>query len=160
MPIDTLGDVATTPQLVVLVGIPGSGKSTFYRAVLAATCVLVSKDTMRNVREREARQRRLLDEALRIGASVVVHNTNLTRTVRAPLVELARAHGAASRVYYFPPDLEAALVRNAARTGPAVVPEGIVRQMHRLLEPPDPDEGFDEVLVVTLLEAGFRVERG
>ena len=47
-------------ELVVLVGLQASGKSTFCRERFAATHVHVSKDELRNVRQREARQRELV----------------------------------------------------------------------------------------------------
>ena len=51
-------------DLVLFIGLQGSGKSSFYRERFAATHVHVSKDLWPNARKREARQRRLIAEAL------------------------------------------------------------------------------------------------
>ncbi len=53
------------PEVVVLVGLQGSGKSTFYRQRFAATHALVSRDLFRNNPRPSRRQRELLDGALR-----------------------------------------------------------------------------------------------
>ncbi len=51
-------------ELVIFTGLPGSGKSTYYREHFAATHVHVSKDLMPNVRARDERQWREIEAAL------------------------------------------------------------------------------------------------
>src|SRR5262249_25656126 len=111
----------TGMELAILIGLPASGKSTFYRTQLAGH-VLVSKDLLPNVRDREARQRRLIEQALRSGRDVAVDNTNPSRAARAPLIALGRAFGARIVAYYFPVEVRTAIARNARREGRARVP--------------------------------------
>ena len=73
---------------------------------------------------------------------MVVDNTNPTAADRAEVVELGRAAGAAVVCYYFPPDVEACLRRNALREGKARVPDHAVRITAARLEPPTPNEGL------------------
>jgi len=47
-------------ELVILVGLQASGKSTFYRRHLSGTHVLVSKDLLRNNRRPARRQVQLI----------------------------------------------------------------------------------------------------
>jgi len=54
-------------ELVILVGLQASGKTSFYRSHLAATHVHVSKDLMRNNRSPARRQVQLIAEALAAG---------------------------------------------------------------------------------------------
>src|SRR5207249_10285625 len=82
------------PELVILIGLPGAGKTTFYRERFAATHVHVSKYLWPNAAGREARQRRAIDEARAAGASAAGDNTNPSAPDRAALVELARARRA------------------------------------------------------------------
>jgi predicted kinase len=72
----------------------------------------------------------------------VVDNTNLTRAARAPVIQIAVESGVPCRAVVLATPLEVALARNAARTGDARVPDGIVRQMAREWEPPSRDEGL------------------
>ena len=89
-------------ECVILIGLPASGKTTFYRERFAATHAHVSKDLLRNNRHADRRQEQLIVESLAHGHSVVVDNTNASIDVRAQLVALARAHGAQVIGYYFP----------------------------------------------------------
>jgi predicted kinase len=83
-----------------MVGLQGCGKSTWVAGHLAGTHVVVSKDRWPNARHREQRQRRLVSDLLAAGHSVVVDNTNPSPQDRAPLVAIARAHGAAVRAVF------------------------------------------------------------
>src|SRR5690242_13264596 len=104
-------------ETVLLVGLQGSGKSTFYRTHYAATHVLVSKDRLRNNRRPQRRQMQLIEEALKEGRSVVVDNTNPTVEDRAPIIALARGYGARVIGFSFDSCLGDCLERNARRSG-------------------------------------------
>jgi predicted kinase len=148
-------------ELVVFVGLQGSGKSTLYRERYAGTHALVSKDLLRSGGNRDERQRRRIEEALGAGRSVVVDNTNVRREDRAKLLALARAHGARAVCVYFLPDLAASLERNRRREGRARVPDVALYAAAKRLEPPAAAEGFDEVLAARALEGGgFEVGPG
>ena len=151
---------ADTPplELVVLVGLQASGKSSFYRERFAPTHAHVSGDLLRNNRRPARRQQQLVDEALAQGRSVVLDNTNAPAAARTPYLELARRHGAAAVAYFFTPDLEACLERNAARAGKARVPAVALYATRKKLEPPAFAEGFARIFDVELSpEGGFRV---
>lgn len=145
-------------DLVLFIGLQGSGKSSFYRERFAATHVHVSKDLWPNARRREARQRRLISEALAQGRSVVVDNTNPFVEDRAPLIAIGREKGARVVGYVFESDLEACLARNASRVGRARVPEKAIHITWRKLRWPSYAEGFDALFHVRLdSEGGFHV---
>ncbi len=132
------------PALVIFVGLPASGKSTYYFAHFAATHVHVSKDLL----PRGARQEPLIDQALAAGKSVVVDNTNPSAAVRAPLIALGRRHGARIIAYFFEADVKTLLVRNRQREGNARVPDVALFVTRKKLTPPSYDEGFDEIHVI------------
>lgn len=141
-------------ELVLLIGLQGAGKSSFYRAHFAATHVLVSKDRLRNNRRPERRQRQLIEEALQAGQSVVVDNTNATAAGRQELIALARAHQATVLGYFFESRLADCLERNRQRTGKERVPDVALYATRKRLELPSLAEGFDRLHFVRLGGAG------
>ena len=132
------------PALVIFVGLPASGKSTYFREHFAATHVHVSKDLLAS----GARQEPLIDKALAAGQSVVVDNTNPSPAVRAPLIALGRRHGARIVGYFFEVDVKTALARNRQREGKARIPDVAMFVTRKKLVPPSYDEGFDEIHVI------------
>jgi predicted kinase len=135
-------------ECVILIGLPASGKSTFYRERLAATHALVSKDAMRNNRQPQRRQDQMIAEALAAGRSVVVDNTNPRAADRAPIIALARRFGADVAGYFFPTEPAIALRRNRQRQGRDRVPDVAIFVAKKRLEPPTYAEGFDSLFTV------------
>lgn len=146
-------------ELAIMIGLQASGKTTFCRRMLADTHVVVSKDAFPNARHRQRRQMRLVTEALAGGHCVVVDNTNPSPQEWQPLIEAARVHRAVTVGYWFPPDLPAALERNAAREDRARVPDvGLYATLKRLRRP-RPVDGFDRLYEVRFDgRGGFQVE--
>jgi predicted kinase len=135
-------------ELVVMVGLQGSGKSTWVREHLAGTHAVVSKDHWPRARRREARQRRVVAELLAEGRSVVVDNTDPGPEERAPLIAAARAAGVPVRAVWMDTPFDTCLTRNDAREGRRRVPVvGILATRARLV-PPTEAEGFHRVDVV------------
>lgn len=132
------------PTLVILIGLPAAGKSTYFRAHFAATHVHVSKDLL----PRGARQEPLIEAALKAGKSVVVDNTNPSVAIRAPLIDLGRRHGARIVAYFFDTEVKTLLARNSQRQGKARVPNVAIFVTKKKLAPPSYDEGFDEIHVI------------
>ena len=135
-------------ELVIFTGLPGSGKSTYYREHFAATHVHVSKDLMPNARGREDRQRMQIEAALAAGRSVVVDNTNPSRDVRAALIAICLRFGARVIGYYFDVDVRVCIMRNREREGRARVPEVAIFTTRKKLQVPELGEGFDELHVI------------
>jgi len=137
------------PELLIFVGLPGSGKSTYYFSHFARTHVHVSKDLLPNVRNRESRQSAMIEDALASGKSVAVDNTNPSAAIRAPLIAMGKRHGVRIIAYYFDCSVKTALMRNQQREeGRGRVPKVAIFVTRKKLQPPALDEGFDEVHLV------------
>jgi predicted kinase len=139
-------------ECVLLIGLPGAGKSTLYREKFATTHEHISKDLWPNATGREARQQKLIGDMLAAGRSVVVDNTNPTREGRAPLIALARAQNARVIGYFFDVSTRAAVARNANRAGREKVPNVAIFTVAKRLEAPTLAEGFDELFRVEINE--------
>jgi predicted kinase len=143
------------PELVLFVGLQGSGKSSFYRARFAVSHDLVSKDRFPNNRNPARRQRQLVAEVLAAGRSVVVDNTNPTVQERAELIALARSLGAGVVGFSFDSCLVECLERNRKREGKACVPDVALYATRKRLCRPSLAEGFDRLHSVSLLGDGL-----
>jgi predicted kinase len=137
------------PELIIFVGLQGSGKSTYYRGHFAATHVHVSKDLMKSTRDRDAKQQLMITKALGEGKSVVIDNTNPSPAVRAPLIAAGRSCGARVIGYFFDVPVKVAVERNRARQGKERVPDVAIYVTSKKIVPPKFEEGFDEIHVVT-----------
>lgn len=127
--------------LAIMIGLQGSGKSTFYKLHLAEDFCRVNLDTLKT-RHREAL---LVQACLKEGRSFAVDNTNPTKADRARYIPAAKAAGYRVIGYFVEPRVEDCLLRNAGREGKARVPDVAIYGTAKRLEPPTFDEGFDEL---------------
>lgn len=113
-------DRATFKHVVMMVGLPGAGKTT-------------------------ALQRRLGDGSQSEWSECVFFDATLTKAKdRKRLRQFAEQHGAGVAVVFVDTPLDICLARNAARSEDRRVPEHVIRNMHRHLEdnPPSEREGM------------------
>jgi len=142
-------------RIVVLVGLPGSGKSTYLER-LGVTAL--SSDAIRLLLADDATDqtihgrvfstlRYLVRQRLAIGRPVTyVDATHLTPAERRPYVKIAQKYGCQIEALFFDVPLEVCVERNRRRA--RVVPEEAMRLMAAKLVPPSVAEGFSQVMVV------------
>ncbi|HYP14067.1 MAG TPA: ATP-binding protein [Bryobacteraceae bacterium] len=143
-----------TPRLIILVGLPGSGKSSWARQ---QGFTALSSDTMRFWladneddqtihREVFATLRYLIRRRLELRRPVtLVDATNLTRGERRTYIKLAQVHGCRAEAVFFDVPVELCKQRNRART--RVVPDEVIEAMSSRLTAPEVTEGFASVTV-------------
>jgi predicted kinase len=143
--------LADGPELVLLIGLPGAGKSTFFRLHFADSHVHVSRDAFGERRRPETLQNELLRDALGSGRSVVIDNTNVSVEERARFIDEARLHGVRVVGYRFDVSTRECVSRNDGRSGRARIPKvGILSAAKRLVAP-SKEEGFDALYRVRVL---------
>ena len=138
---------------MILIGLPGSGKSTYCARQYGRTHVRINLDMLRTRRREAALVRACLDT----GQSFVVDNTNVTAEDRARTIGPAREAGFLITGCWFEPDLAECLRRNRSRD-PGRVPDAAIRSAFSRLRAPSIAEGFDRLVRVIAIEPdGFRI---
>lgn len=130
--------------LVIMMGIQGSGKSTFYEKFLKDRFVRVNLDTLKT----RGREKALVEECLREGKSFAVDNTNPTREDRARYIVPAAQAGYRIIGCFMESKLQECIRRNDGRTGAARIPAGAIAATSNRLQMPSRREGFDELYFV------------
>lgn len=142
-------------ELVLFIGIPATGKSTFYRERFFRTHVRLNLDMLKNRHRADL----LLKACLEGKTKVVVDNTNLTREERAVYITQARAAGFAVIGYFFQSRVAEALGRNALRPPEERIPDQGIRGASGRLMLPSYEEGFERLYFVRINQpCGFVVE--
>ena len=145
---------------MVLIGLPGSGKSTYLAQVGAEALssdairrLLADDETDQTIHDRVFQTLRyLLRHRLELGRpATYIDATNLTPEERAPYIGIGQSHGCELEALYFDVPLEVCRERNARRH--RVVPTDALAKMAAKLVPPSAAEGFDRI--TTLCETGM-----
>ena len=151
------------PRLYMLVGVPGSGKSTWIRsrnhdAVIASTddkieaAAAAQGLTYDAVFESEfkaanAALREDVKQAVKDQRDIIWDQTNLTAKSRRSKLGQVPKHYERIALYFPTPDGEELARRLASRAG-KTIPVHVMASMIASLEPPVPSEGFDEIYQV------------
>lgn len=140
------------PKIILAVGLPGSGKSFYFKTIAANP---ISTDAIRlQLVDDEAEQRinsrvfatvrYLLQHRIELRRpTTYVDATNLTRRDRKVFIRMAREHGCSIEALVFDVPLAVCKARNAARG--RVVPDFAMDLMAAKFVPPSVKEGFDRV---------------
>ena len=148
-------------RIVVLVGLPGSGKSTYLEQIGAGVLssdairrLLADDETDQTIHDRVFQTLRyLLRQRLALGRpATYIDATNLTVEERSPYIGIGRSHGCEVEAIYFDVPLEVCRERNARRQ--RVVPDEVLDKMAARLVAPAAAEGFDRVTLLGLRETG------
>ena len=130
--------------MIIMIGIQGSGKSTFYHKYLSDSYVRVNLDTLKTRHQENL----LISECIRNGKSFAVDNTNPTRADRQRYIPLAQYAGYKIVGYFMESKLQTCIERNNQRTGTARIPATAIAATSNKLQTPTYDEGFDELYFV------------
>jgi predicted kinase len=147
--------VGARKKLIVLVGLPGSGKSMWAAEQSAG---VLSSDAVRELLTGDAENqtanrlvfptlRNLLAQRVKAGMeATILDATSLTPKERRAWVRTAESLGCEAEAVFFDTPLELCKSRNATRS--RVVPEDVMERFAARLVPPSEAEGFTRVTVI------------
>lgn len=142
------------PRIVLLVGLPGSGKSTW----AAGKTGVLSSDALRELLADDPDNQTIHARVFRVLRDLLKHRLELKRPVtyvdatnlspyeREPYVKLAHRFESKIEAIFFDVPVEECIRRNRGRM--RVVPDEVIRKMAAKLVKPSPKEGFSRVAVI------------
>jgi predicted kinase len=159
------------PRFIILIGLPGSGKTTWRKAKVSQGYkgVVINPDDVRKIvfgvyfdpkKEHDVWEYICgkLRRALLKGESICFDATNVKKKRRKALIKLGHEYSAYIEAIYFKVPSEVVLKRNVKRPADERVPLGIMMRMIRNIQPPELSEGFDSVKVIDTAMTGQKVE--
>ena len=130
--------------IILMIGIQGSGKSTFCKRLLAGKYERINLDTLKT----RNNENRLLAECFAEKRDFVVDNTNPTKEERSRYIVQAKENGYHVVGYFMRSCLQECIARNNQREGEARLPAKAIAATSNRLEMPSYAEGFDELYFV------------
>ena len=149
-------------RLYLMMGVAGSGKSTYAKNILKYGDIYVSRDEIRYslltdkddyfAKENEVIRLfiQTIDKALvneDYQGNVYADATHLSPKSRAQVLNQLKNKDKVSVIYLDIP-LNIILERNAQREGRALVPENVVRRMYNSIILPTKEEGIEELIII------------
>nr|CAH7758203.1 unnamed protein product [Callosobruchus chinensis] len=139
----------SSPNVILMVGGPGSGKSHFCKNYLVPKgYVHVSRDKL-GTWQKCVKQ---LEEALKNNKNVVVDNTNMDKESRARFVEVAKKYNADCRCFLMTTDISHSKHNNRFReltdTTHVPVTDIIINSLKNSYQEPEQSEGFKDIIRV------------
>lgn len=131
-------------KMVVMIGIQGSGKSTFYQKYLKDDYVRINLDTLKT----RHREQLLIQNCINHGRNIAIDNTNPTKADRQRYIPVAREAGYRIIGYFMESKLRSCIERNNRREGKAKIPPVAIAATSNRLQIPGYEEGFDELYYV------------
>lgn len=129
--------------IAIMIGIQGSGKSTFCQKYLP-NFYRINLDTLKTRHQEQL----AIDECFKCGRNFVIDNTNPTIDERGKYILRAKKEGYKILGYFMESKIKDCIERNNQRTGKACIPATAIAATSNKLQLPSYDEGFDKLYFV------------
>jgi len=142
-------------EVIILTGIPASGKSTFLEKYFSDTHKIVSLDLIKTRR----REKNLLMKYISEKLNIIIDNTNPSVSDRRRYINLFKTYNYTIICYYLNSIPDECKIRNNNRIGKKKVPEVAIDVIYSELQTPDLYEGFDKLYYVKIENNKFIIEK-
>jgi len=136
-----------TKQAVIFIGIPATGKSTFYEHKFSESHIRVNLDTLKT----RNKEQKLIENCIFEKSSMVIDNCNSKMSDRQRYMPMLKGNGYKVDCYYFKSHVNRCKTRNNQRTGKAKVPDVAILSHKKDQERPVFGEGFDRIFFVEIV---------
>lgn len=151
------------PELIILIGNIGSGKTTLCRQKVSEGCVIVSRDDLRYLLgagkylystdlEKAVKITALsfTEELMKLGKDIVIDETNMNKIIRLPYIELGKKYdyNVTARILPYLTKLESVNRRLQNNHGDTTMEtwNEVWEHFSNMYEEPSLEEGFDKIL--------------
>lgn len=148
------------PEMIMLCGIPTSGKSTYSKDPKYKDYIRISSDDIldeiakkqeksysavfqKNIQLAQRAMLIVLRNAIKQQKNIIWDQTNTTAKMRMEKLGMVPKNYT-KKAIWFGVSLKDALIRNTKREG-KIIPPDVIERMHKEFEIPSTKEGFDEV---------------
>lgn len=128
-------------EAIILVGLPASGKSTYYKTNFSDTHIRINLDMLKT----RHREKLLINACIVAKQPFVVDNTNVTIQERKYYIDLLENSKFKIMCHVFVLDLEACLATNRKRVKP-ILDVGILSK-YKEFQFPTIEEGFTKIII-------------
>lgn len=135
-------------EAILFIGLPASGKSTFYKQNFFNSHLRISNDLLKT----KNREKKLLDFCVETQMKIVIDNTNVSREIRLQYIAFLKKNLYKITGYYFKTDLARSFQWNKMRSPNEIVPDVGILDRHKNLELPSLEEGYDDLYYVDFFE--------
>ncbi len=152
------------PKFYMMIGVPGSGKSTWIKQHNTAGTIVASSDAYLdsiatnsnrtysevfaiNIKDANNHAKHIAQRAFELNLDLIWDQTNINRKSRKPKLDMVPDHYEKIAVVFATPDSAELKKRLDSRPGKHI-PNNIVMAMASSLEQPSAAEGFDKIITV------------
>ncbi|MCL2480256.1 MAG: ATP-binding protein [Spirochaetaceae bacterium] len=161
-------------DMVLVCGLPGSGKSYFARKYFAKSGRkrVNRKEIMRTLYEMitfndkwsedkfdsvdenlvKHLEKKIIEHLFQLGEPLLIDNMSISTESRGAYVAMANRNKKTISAIFVNTDLATCLKRNRERDAHEVVPESVISNLIAKIEYPDRKEGFKDVLIIDKLD--------
>lgn len=141
-------------EVIILIGLQASGKSTFFRAKFKDSHTIISNDLLKRNGEWD-----LINSCLETNKDMVIDNTNYSIEKRKAYIDKVKPHHYKIIGYYFKMNFARSIKWNKEREKSKIIPYKGIYMIYKKMEIPTLSEGYDELYSIDYIGKELVIKR-